>query len=78
VSEPPLPRQVTVEIYYGQPDGIPTNLIDAIAWFQGKLTGVPEEYRDSAEMHIEPVMDYGFPLCHVRVTYRRPGESVGG
>lgn len=54
----------------------PTLLLDAIAWFQGKLEQIPEEYRANARCEINSTGGYeGEHYGHIEISYDRP-ETV--
>jgi hypothetical protein len=61
-------------------DAVPAGkLTDAISFLTAKLNEIPEQYRDSAELHIGSLSDgYGASWAEVKITYERPltaGES---
>ncbi len=51
---------------------IPENLTDAVAWLQGYLEQVPEEYRDKATIEITSQSDYDYHKPCIEISYHRP------
>lgn len=47
-------------------------LTKVIARLQEVLAGIPEEYRDSADMDVSAYDEYGSSYVSVEITYRRP------
>ena len=62
-------KRVTVfdQEQYGD-DWFPDKLVEAIAWLNGKLLEIPEEYRDTAKIDVDSVSSY----AHVEIVYTRP------
>ena len=50
-----------------------TPLVDVIAWFQGCLAEVPEQYRETAYCEIDSVSGFeGGHLAQIEIAYSRP------
>lgn len=55
---------------------IPTKLTDFIAKLSEALDAVPPDYRDTAEVDLDPSYSYGDAYANVVVTYERPKEPA--
>ena len=56
-------RKTQVVTFRGR-EGVPLRVVDVIAWLNARLSEVPEEFRESAELNI--------PESLVSVSYARP------
>jgi hypothetical protein len=53
-------------------DTFPTNLAEHINWLNGKLLSIPEEFRQSAYLHISATESYGAGVLIYSIKYERP------
>lgn len=61
-----------VKEYDSQKDWPPSNAVEFIKWFQGKLDLIPEEYRNVASIDLETHTSYDSSEIEIDIYYDRP------
>ena len=56
-------------------DRIPKDIKGFMVFIQNEIDKIPDEYKDSAEIRFEPVVEWDCPYLSLEITYMRPATD---